>query len=160
MPRIRNAGSCLRRAGYTSSTLPTTFVSTRGRRGAEVSVHYDPMIAKVIAHAPTRREAIAKLDRALAGSAIAGVEHNIGYLRNVLAHRAFADGDYTTRLADDHQDELLPQDDVVGTAAGIAAWLTHRAGTDPWARAMASRSTGRPASACGSAAAVRRSKRA
>ncbi len=107
-------------------------VDTGVAEGAEVSVHYDPMIAKVIAHAPTRREAIAKLDRALAETAIAGVEHNVGYLRNVLTHASFTDGDYTTRLADDHQDELLPQDDVVGTAVGIAAWLDHRGDGDPW----------------------------
>ena len=102
------------------------------RSGGEVTVHYDPMIAKVIAHAPTRAEAIGRLDDALAGSAIMGVEHNIGYLRNVLAHPTFVGGAYTTRLADEAQDELLPTDDAVGTAVGMAAWLASRSEADPW----------------------------
>jgi urea carboxylase len=66
--------------------------------GTEVPSYYDPLLAKLIAHAPTRAEAIAQLDAALAVTQIYGVETNRDYLRAVLAQPGFRDGAYTTRL--------------------------------------------------------------
>ncbi len=78
--------------------------------GDAVGVYYDPMLAKIIAHGPDRMSALARLDHALAATEIAGVEHNIAFLRGVLAHEAFQSGDYTTHLVDDAAG-LLPARD-------------------------------------------------
>ena len=64
--------------------------------GSSVSVEFDPMIAKVIAHAPTRREAAAKLARALEQTALHGLRHNRDFLVATLREPAFLAGDTTT----------------------------------------------------------------
>lgn len=64
--------------------------------GSEVSAEFDPMIAKVIAHAPSRREAIAKLARALETTRIQGITHNRDFLVAVLRTPEFVAGDTTT----------------------------------------------------------------
>lgn len=66
-------------------------------RGTEVTPFYDPMIAKVIAHAATRTEAIAKLMSALAETRIDGIETNRDYLRAILASDDFRRGGITTK---------------------------------------------------------------
>ncbi len=94
--------------------------------GDAVTVHYDPMLAKVIAHGDDRAAAVAALDAALAELAIAGVEHNVAFLRRVLADARFRRGDYTTHLIDDAGAALLPETAV---ADWICAALALRAGT-------------------------------
>ena len=64
--------------------------------GSDVSVEFDPMIAKVIAHAPTRREAAARLARALERTSLQGVRHNRDFLVATLREPAFLAGDTTT----------------------------------------------------------------
>ena len=64
--------------------------------GTEVSVNFDPMIAKVIAHAPTRREAAAKLARALETTQLHGITNNRDFLVATLRTPAFIEGDTTT----------------------------------------------------------------
>jgi urea carboxylase len=66
--------------------------------GTEVPAFYDPMLAKLIAHAPTRAAAIEQLDSALAATEVYGVETNRDYLRAILVQPEFRDGAYTTRL--------------------------------------------------------------
>jgi urea carboxylase len=66
--------------------------------GTEVSSFYDPLLAKIITHAPTRAEAIAKLERALAQTNVYGVETNLDYLRGILAHDVFRSGQQYTRF--------------------------------------------------------------
>jgi urea carboxylase len=66
-------------------------------RGSEVTPYYDPMIAKVIAHAPTRNEAIAKLHAALLSTRLDGIETNLDYLTAILAGEGFRKGGVTTR---------------------------------------------------------------
>ncbi|MEM7256523.1 MAG: urea carboxylase [Pseudomonadota bacterium] len=88
-------------AGLLSSvTLP---VAGAGRRldhwiesGIEVSALYDPMIAKVIAHANTRAQAMATLDQQLDEFKVYGTETNLGYLRHLLTDNAIASGDCLT----------------------------------------------------------------
>ena len=94
-------------------------VDTGIRQGAEVTVHYDPMLAKVIAHGATREEAVARLDAALRQTEIAGVEHNIAWLRNVLRHPQFASGEYTTLTMAEAGAELEPASSTVAVAAGL-----------------------------------------
>ncbi len=66
--------------------------------GTEVSPYYDPLLAKIIVKGATREEAIDAMDRSLSRTRIAGVETNLGYLRQVLATPAFRAGDVSTRL--------------------------------------------------------------
>ena len=65
--------------------------------GCEIPPYFDPMIAKVITWAPSREEASAALDRALADSLLYGVETNRDYLRQILASQPFASGSPWTR---------------------------------------------------------------
>ncbi len=64
--------------------------------GAEISPHYDPMLAKLIATADTREEAVRKLTAALAATRISGVETNLRYLRQICEHRQFREATPTT----------------------------------------------------------------
>jgi len=66
--------------------------------GSEVPAFYDPMLAKLIAQAPTRDAAIDQLDAALGQTAVYGVETNRLYLRAILSQPAFRAGDYNTRF--------------------------------------------------------------
>jgi propionyl-CoA carboxylase alpha chain len=64
--------------------------------GSVVGVHFDPMLAKVIAHAPTRAEAAGRLALALERLHVGGVTTNRAFLAATLRHEAFAAGDTTT----------------------------------------------------------------
>ncbi|MDT5135203.1 MAG: propionyl-CoA carboxylase alpha chain [Mycobacterium sp.] len=68
-----------------------------------ISVHYDPMLAKVISYAPSRRQAASLLADALARARIHGVRTNRDLLVNVLRHPAFLAGDTDTAFFDTHQ---------------------------------------------------------
>ena len=70
--------------------------------GSEVSVFYDPMLAKIISYAPMRRQAAALLADALARTRIHGVRTNRDLLVNVLRHPAFLDGATDTAFFDTH----------------------------------------------------------
>ena len=67
-----------------------------------VSIHYDPMLAKVISYAPTRRRAAQVLADALARTRLHGVRTNRDLLVNVLRHPAFLDGATDTAFFDTH----------------------------------------------------------
>ncbi|MBP2231863.1 acetyl-CoA carboxylase biotin carboxylase subunit [Azospirillum agricola] len=77
---------------------PGIRVETGFAEGNDVTPHYDSLLAKVIAHGATRAEAIARLDQALAGFAVAGLHSNIPALRRVLASDAFRAGHTHTGL--------------------------------------------------------------
>jgi propionyl-CoA carboxylase alpha chain len=70
--------------------------------GTAVGVHYDPLLAKVIAHAPTRAEAIARLRRALQTTAVGPLTTNRDFLLAVLDHPAFRAGDLHTHFIEQH----------------------------------------------------------
>ena len=70
--------------------------------GSVVSIHYDPMLAKVIAHAPTRSRAAQVLADALARTRLHGLRTNRDLLVNVLQHPAFLAGDTDTAFFDTH----------------------------------------------------------
>ena len=72
-------------------------IDTWVEAGCEIPPYFDPMIAKLIAWAPTRDEARAALDIALAESVLYGVESNRDYLRQILADAPFASGSPWTR---------------------------------------------------------------
>ncbi len=66
--------------------------------GSEVSSWYDPMLAKLIVHAPTRAEAIERMQSALDESRVDGIETNLRWLRDVVRAPAFVSGEVSTRL--------------------------------------------------------------
>jgi acetyl-CoA carboxylase biotin carboxylase subunit len=69
--------------------------------GGYVPPHYDPLIAKLIVHAPTRAQAIAKMRRALSETIIGGIRTNIPLHQRILAHPAFEEGRFSTRFLDE-----------------------------------------------------------
>ncbi len=77
---------------------PRIRIETGYAEGNTVSPHYDSLLAKVIAHAPSREEAIACLDAALAAFEISGVRTNIPAVRQVLGSDAFRAGHVHTGL--------------------------------------------------------------
>ena len=67
------------------------------RSGCEISIYYDPMVAKIIAyHESDRLTAIRRLDQALADTVFFGPENNLDFLREILAHPDFQSGRFTT----------------------------------------------------------------
>jgi len=113
----------------------TVRVDTGVVEGSEISMFYDPMIAKLITHAPTREEAadlqVAALDR----YRIDGIGHNIDFLSAVMQHQRFRDGRLTTGfIAEEYPDgfEGAPftdgkRDDLIIAAAVINAITVQRA---------------------------------
>jgi len=83
-------------------------VDTGIRAGDTVSVHYDPMIAKLIVHGRDRSDAVARLVAALAETEIAGLVTNQPFLARLAAHPAFAEGDVHTGFIEEHGAELTP----------------------------------------------------
>ncbi|HEX6843199.1 MAG TPA: biotin/lipoyl-containing protein, partial [Stellaceae bacterium] len=73
-------------------------VDTGVFEGAEISVYYDPMIAKLVAYGATRDEAIRRIGRALDSFYIRGVSHNVAFVAAVLAKPRFAEGRLTTNF--------------------------------------------------------------
>src|SRR5690348_4218742 len=73
-------------------------VDTGVFEGAEISVYYDPMIAKLVGFGGSRREAIERIGRALDSFFIRGVSHNVAFVAAVLAKPRFAEGRLTTNF--------------------------------------------------------------
>ncbi|GAB1812531.1 acetyl/propionyl/methylcrotonyl-CoA carboxylase subunit alpha [Mycobacterium sp. MUNTM1] len=95
-----------------------------------VSIHYDPMLAKVISYAPTRRQAALVLADALARARVHGVRTNRDLLVNVLRHPAFLDGATDTAFFDTHDLARLAAplaDAAVVRLSAIAAALADAA---------------------------------
>ncbi|CAK5018169.1 unnamed protein product [Meloidogyne enterolobii] len=78
------------------------------RQGDEVTVFYDPMIAKIIAKGKTREEAIFKLENALNQTQIGGIFNNVEFVRSCLKHEKFLSGDLYTDFIPEHINELMP----------------------------------------------------
>ena len=92
--------------------------------GSEVSLHYDPMLAKLIVHAPNRDLAIARMHRALLELTIDGVETSRGFHLRVMEHPEFQRGDISIQWLEQKLPELTgakPTSEAVCAAAIIAA---------------------------------------
>jgi propionyl-CoA carboxylase alpha chain len=93
--------------------------------GGEISLFYDPMIAKLVTHAPTRLGAIDAQARALDAFAIEGIEHNIPFLTALMQHTRWRDGRLSTGfIKEEYPDGFAPRapTDAEGeTLAAIAA---------------------------------------
>ena len=98
--------------------------------GGEISIYYDPMIAKLVTHAPTREAAIAAQSRALDAFAIEGIRHNIPFLSALMAHPRWREGRLSTGfIAEEFSDgfkPVQPQGEVGQRLAAVAAAIDHR----------------------------------
>jgi len=119
---LPQAGRLLR---YREPEGPGIRVDSGVREGQTVTVHYDPMLAKLITHAPTRDEAIDRMLSALASYEILGVRHNIPFLRRLLARPEIRTHATHTRFIEEHLDELArpAPPDVRQAAAALAAFV-------------------------------------
>jgi 3-methylcrotonyl-CoA carboxylase alpha subunit len=84
-------------------------IDTGVRQGDSVTIHYDPMIAKLIVWDATRTGALRRLRAALADYQVVGVTTNIDFLSAVAAHPAFAAGDLDTGFIERHRAVLFPE---------------------------------------------------
>ena len=111
------------------------------RGGDAVTSHYDPMIAKVVAHGADRGAALERLSGALRAFEIAGVATNVPFLSRLVAEPGFRDGAVDTGLIDRELDALLARGPVPDPV--LAAAALHAAGalappaaagtwSDPW----------------------------
>jgi len=119
--------------------LPETSarVDSGVRSGDEITPYYDPMIAKVIVHGPTREAALGKLLASLEATEVAGCVTNAGFLAALCRHAGFSKGDVDTGLIDRDLESLIAEpampEDAVALAALTALGLTRPAdGSDPF----------------------------
>lgn len=111
------------------ATEQNVLIDTGVYEGGEVSMFYDPMIAKVCTHAPTRDQAIAAMQSALSAYVIRGVSHNITFLEAILGHERFKKGDISTNFIDQEYPEgfvgaeLTSDTEKVFLAAGVHIFL-------------------------------------
>jgi propionyl-CoA carboxylase alpha chain len=90
--------------------------------GGEISIYYDPMIAKLVTHAPTREEAISAQARALDAFYIDGIRHNIPFLAAVMQHPRWQAGELSTGfIAEEFPDGFSSRPPAGATARAIAA---------------------------------------
>ena len=105
--------------------------------GSVVGTDYDSMLGKVIVHATDRETAIARLDRALADTAILGLATNVGFVRSLLATEEVRTGAIDTGFIGRFEapaPEVSPSE-VAAVAALIQAAINHeRASDDPFDR--------------------------
>jgi acetyl/propionyl-CoA carboxylase alpha subunit len=102
--------------------------------GGVVSRHYDPMIAKIVAHRPTRDDAARALSSALRGTTVAGVTTNLGLLARTLEHAEFLGADGDTGFLERHDPAEIGRPPVEGAerarallAVALADQAEHRA---------------------------------
>jgi propionyl-CoA carboxylase alpha chain len=98
--------------------------------GAEIGMHYDPMVAKLVASGRDRHEAIANLREALDGFVIEGIGHNIPFLSALVAHPRFAAGDLTTNFIVEEFPEgfasVVPGDAEARLLVSVGAVVHHQ----------------------------------
>jgi 3-methylcrotonyl-CoA carboxylase alpha subunit len=112
---------------------PGVRVDSGVRDGSEVSVHYDPMLAKLVVHAPDRATACRRLALALRDSSYLGIPTNVDFLRRVVEDPRFARGELRTDFLDRAPELVAPQSvatpDAAYVAAALAAVLGEARGT-------------------------------
>ncbi|MGH6792148.1 MAG: acetyl-CoA carboxylase biotin carboxylase subunit [Methyloceanibacter sp.] len=105
----------------------TTRLDSGVEEGGEISVYYDPMIAKLITHAPKRLQAIEEMGRALDAFAIDGFRHNIPFLAVLMRNARWREGRLSTKfIADEFPEGFQPptplgevRDALIAVAASI-----------------------------------------
>jgi len=120
------AGSGLPLSREHNEKRPITRVDDGVAEGGEVSIFYDPMIAKLITWAPTREEAIDRQVAALDAFQIGGIGHNVDFLSALMQHPRFRAGELTTGfIAEEYPQGFqgAPADaELIGDLAIVAAY--------------------------------------
>ncbi len=97
--------------------------------GGEISMFYDPMIAKLVTHAPTREQAIDAQAEALDAFLIDGIQHNIPFLAALMQHPRWRSGELSTGfIAEEYPDGFLarePEGEEARVLAAVAASMDH-----------------------------------
>ena len=126
------------RLAYLSLPDETARIDRGVRQGDAITPFYDPMIAKLIVHGPTRAAALANIQTALAESFIAGTVTNLAFLSALCADEHFAAGNVDTGLIERHLDRLVETPEPTAATSALAALVVlglaatpNRA--DPWA---------------------------
>jgi acetyl/propionyl-CoA carboxylase alpha subunit len=125
-------------AVYRQPAGPGVRVDAGVSEGTRIGVSFDPMLAKLVCHAPTRDMAIDRLERALRDYVILGTKTNVSWLRRVIAHPAFRDGKVSTRFLQDHEADLkqpVPEEVQAIAAALARVWARPPSGARPGAAA-------------------------
>ena len=137
MPRIRIATSCPRSGGWCDTARRprrsdggiTVRNDTGVYEGGEISLYYDPMIAKLVTHAPTRAEAIAAQADALDAFTIEGIRHNMPFLAALMQHPRWQAGKLSTAfIAEEFPDGFhrqAPEGETARVLAAVAAAIDH-----------------------------------
>ncbi len=136
---------------------PDVRVDTGVYEGGEISMFYDPMIAKLCTHGKTRDEAIDRMRRALDEFYVRGVSHNVPFLAALMAHPRFRAGKLTTNfIAEEFKGgftaaHLPPKDPAVlaAVAAVVDRIHAHRAGAPQSERVVMLNRTAMPVSVSG-----------
>jgi len=115
-----------RLTGYLEPTGEGVRVDSGVYEGGEVSMHYDPMIAKLITYGQDRQQAVDRMVTALDGYYIRGVNHNISFLNALMVHPRFVAGNLTTNFIaeefpDGFQASAAIQGDAVIPVLAVAA---------------------------------------
>ncbi len=113
-----------------SSTPGATVRNDTGvYEGGEISIYYDPMIAKLVTHAPTRAEAIEAQSNALDAFVIDGIRHNIPFLSALMAHPRWRSGALSTGfIAEEFREGFhphAPEGERAEAIAAVAAAVDH-----------------------------------
>ncbi len=102
----------------TPETSAELRIDTGVRQGDEITPYYDPMIAKLIVHGPTRAEAVGRLRAALAGYQVVGVHTNVEFLQRLAEAPSFVEARVDTALIERERAHLFP----APTPPPRAAW--------------------------------------
>src|SRR6187200_2033457 len=99
------------------------------QEGGEISIHYDPMIAKLVTHAPSRAAAIEAQSRALDAFYVEGIRHNIPFLSALMHHPRWREGRLSTGfIAEEFPKGFavrVPEGEVARRLAAVAAAIDH-----------------------------------
>lgn len=93
--------------------------------GDAISIHYDPMVAKIIVHGEDRKAALQKMRDALHGTLIDGLTTNQEFLRRVFAHDAFENAAVDTGFIARHHGDLLPEEYGLPSVQDIALAIAY-----------------------------------
>jgi propionyl-CoA carboxylase alpha chain len=97
--------------------------------GGEISIYYDPMIAKLVTHAPTRTQAIEAQANALDAFYVEGIRHNIPFLSALMRHERWREGRLSTGFIAEEFPEgfsaQVPQGETERVIAAVAAHVDH-----------------------------------
>ena len=112
---------------YSQPSGPGVRVDSGFDTGSEISIYYDPLIAKLVCWSSDRQSAIERMKRALSEFQISGVTTNISFLKNILGNEKFLDGSFDINFIESEIESLLSNrkdgldENIKNAAAAFAA---------------------------------------